>query len=186
MSEEQPASLLLGKIETVINNVRKAGSRPKKFWRDTHQQLEQFQDIEGNSSSNSTFTELLKNVSHMTPIFYGTDGQELRTEASKFIGGCMITKDKLLETGEKFIQSKTLTKIEELKFNTKRNVTECAYEFGERLEATELVRAQRQDGSDQKSMVDHCNQSTARSFIRGLRDPKLVSRFIGHENSELS
>lgn len=185
-------------------------------------------DNSTNTSNMMTFAELLKNVSHMVPIFYGTDGPEITTETSKFIEGCMIAKDNLAETGsvvdilkciktrlfgnayaylhnkefatvealcqavrEKFIKTKTLSEIQELIFNSRQGTTESAYEFGERLEgllrnATELIVSQWQDPSHQKSMMDHCNQSAVRSYIRGLRDPKLVSRFIGHENDNLS
>lgn len=47
----------------------------------------------------ATFTELLKNISHMVPIFYCTDGPKIGIETSKFIEGYMISKDKLGEKG---------------------------------------------------------------------------------------
>lgn len=43
----------------------------------------------------SNLTELLKNIAHLVPIFYGTGGTDLGTEARKFIEGCMLAKENL-------------------------------------------------------------------------------------------
>lgn len=47
----------------------------------------------------TTFTELLKDLTHMLPIFYGTDEPKLGKGASKFIEWCMVAKDNLGEIG---------------------------------------------------------------------------------------
>lgn len=206
-------------IETLKSKIRDLQDRTKE---------EISINTRANTNIMASFSELLKTISHVVPIFYGTDGPELTTEANKFIEGCMMAKDNLGEMGnvidiikciktrlfgnaylyihnkefvtiealcmairDKFIKTRTLTEVQELIFNSKQNAGESAYEFGERLEellrsATELIALQWRDPSHQKSMADHCNQSAVRSFIRGLRDPKLVSKFIGHENDNLS
>lgn len=184
--------------------------------------------IVGNTRSMATFSEILKDVSRMVPIFYGADGPDLSTEANKFIQGCMLVKDNFEVAGntrdilkciktrlfgkafeylqdrdfetvealcqtvkDKFIRTRTMSEIQELISSSRQNSTESAYEFGERVEgllreAINLIKLQWQDAAHQKSMTDYCNQEAVRSFIRGLRDPKLVARFIGHENATLA
>lgn len=52
------------------------------------------------NSNMSNIADLLKTISHIVPIFYGTPGPELSTEARKFIEGCVLAKDNLGINGD--------------------------------------------------------------------------------------
>lgn len=90
-----------------------------------------------------------------------------------------------------YLKKKTLDQIREQIINSKQSLREAASKFGDRLlnllnEALVAVTSEWPDENSQQIMIKDLQRLTVKSFIRGLRDQTLKSRFIGQEREELT
>ncbi|GBO98482.1 hypothetical protein EVAR_102540_1 [Eumeta japonica] len=102
------------------------------------------------------------------------------------------TIDALCDAVKKlYLKKRSLDQVREAITSCKQSIREPASKFGGRLEAllneaVAAVRNEWSDGNSQNTMIQDFKRIAVRSFIKGLRDQALKTRFIGQQNDELS